>query len=66
MVVQAFVDETTNMSSEEYDSNIDDVIQRKDEILDDYDLPILPAHNDGFNETFLEEDCWHDVRIKKW
>ena len=44
---------------------IDDVIQRKDEILDDYDLPILPAHNDGFNETFLEEDCWHDVRIKK-
>lgn len=64
MAIQAFIDETTNMLSEEYDINIDDAIQRKDEILDDYDLAIFPAHNDGFNETFLEENCWHAVRIK--
>ena len=64
MAVQAFVDETTNMLSEEYDIDIDDEIQRKDERIDYYDLAIFPAHNDGFNETFLEENCWYAVRIK--
>lgn len=27
------------------------------------DTLIVPAHEDGFNETFLGEDCWYAIRI---
>ena len=31
----------------------------------EFDLVIYPAHNDGFEETFIGEDCWYSVRIKE-
>jgi predicted transcriptional regulator len=31
----------------------------------EFDLAIFPAHNEGFKETFLGEDCWYSVRIKE-
>lgn len=30
-----------------------------------YDLIVLPAHNEGFNETFLGEKVWYSFRIKE-
>ena len=31
----------------------------------DFNLAIFPAHNEGFDETFIGEDCWYSVRIKE-
>ncbi|MBN1067586.1 hypothetical protein DVW02_06220 [Clostridium botulinum] len=25
---------------------------------------MFPAHNDGFNETFLGKNCWYAIRIR--
>lgn len=34
-------------------------------LTDDFDTAIFPAHNDGFEEAFLGENCWYSVRIKE-
>jgi hypothetical protein len=31
--------------------------------LDDLDTVVVPAKEDGFNETFLGEKCWYQIRI---
>lgn len=30
-----------------------------------YDTVVFPAYEDGFRETFLDEDCWYYVRVQK-
>lgn len=64
MAVKAFVDETTNILSEEYEIDIENELPSSDDNLDNYDLAIFPAHNEGFEQVFLEENCWYAVRIK--
>lgn len=54
---------------EDYGVNIDDLELNDEEELDRvlkesyFDTVIFPGHNDGFEETFLGEDCWYPVRI---
>ena len=45
---------------QEHDSNEDDL---NDEFIEEFDLAIYPAQNEGFNNLFLGEDMWWSVRI---
>ena len=30
---------------------------------EEYDTIVVPAREEGFNEVFLGEDCWYEIRI---
>lgn len=50
----------------EFDDESDDDFENDVEIpTDDYDTVVFPAHNEGFQETFLGEDAWYSVRIRE-
>lgn len=67
--LNAFLQESALILKDEYDLDLDFdeiVIEKEAKIKDfDYDLLILPAHNEGFEETFLGENSWYSFRIKE-
>jgi len=38
-------------------------VDRADSVVDQRDTVIVPAQEDGFQETFLGENCWYAIRI---
>lgn len=46
-----------------YDEKEIDVDNEDTDDVDDLDTIIVPALEEGFNETFLGENCWYAVRI---
>lgn len=46
-----------------YDEKEIDIDHEKTEDVDDLDTIIVPAMEEGFNETFLGENCWYAIRI---
>lgn len=46
-----------------YDNEEIDVESDSEADVDELDTIIVPAMEDGFNETFLGENCWYAVRI---
>lgn len=67
--IDAFLRESAMVLKEDFDIDLDSdeiVFEKEAKINDsDYDLLILPAHNEGFEETFLGENCWYSFRIKE-
>lgn len=67
--IETFVKETTSFLKEENGVlNLDQILDKKRSssiTKDNYDLIILPGHNDGFLETFLTEEAWYPFRIKE-
>lgn len=64
MAVQAYIEEAEQVL-EEQGVDLDTVIDSAEEKDKHFDLAIFPAHNDGFNKTFLGENKWYSVRIKE-
>lgn len=46
-----------------YDDQEIDVESNSEADVDELDTIIVPAMEDGFNETFIGENCWYAVRI---
>lgn len=46
------------------DGSDDDLENDTENSMDDYNTVVFPAHNEGFQETFLGEDAWYSVRIR--
>ena len=46
-----------------YDNDEIDVENDEEKDVDELDTIIVPAMEDGFNETFIGENCWYAVRI---
>lgn len=46
-----------------YDEKEIDIDNEQTEDVDDLDTIIVPAMEEGFNETFLGENCWYAIRI---
>ena len=45
--------------------DIEEMGEESTVLTDDFDTVIFPAHNEGFEEAFLGENCWYPVRIKE-
>jgi len=63
--LEAFVEESKELLKEQY--GIEDIfavdLVENEEIQ--YDLVVVPAHEDGFEEVFLGENEWRWVRLKR-
>ena len=62
--IKEYIVEATDVLLNTYSIDINET-NEDDTISTDFNLAIFPAHNDGFNETFIGEDCWYSVRIKE-
>lgn len=67
--IDNYITEAKQVLVEEYGINLDDISsvdENKKENKDiGFNTVIFPAHNDGFEQTFLGENCWYSVRIKE-
>lgn len=43
--------------------NIEDLNRKRQKRLSIADTIIVPAREDGFNEVFLNENCWYEIKI---
>ncbi len=64
--IQSLIEESKMLLSNNYGINdLYTVLEDKVNIDVDYDTVVVPAHKDGFIETFLGEECWYYVKINK-
>lgn len=64
LAIQEYIAEAGQVLSDTYGIDIGVEIE-EDNDIGNFDLVIFPAHNDGFNETFLGENQWYSVRMKE-
>lgn len=63
--IKEYLSEAIEILLDTYSIDIGEVPEEDDTINTEFDLAIFPAHNAGFNSTFIGEDCWYSVRIKE-
>lgn len=64
--LQAFVDDEGEeiFKFEPFQGDIKADMDTKTELsVDELDTIVVPAREDGFNEVFLEENCWYAIRM---
>ncbi|MEG2057704.1 MAG: hypothetical protein RRZ84_07300 [Romboutsia sp.] len=62
--VNSYVEEAKDILKSDYNIDIDKITSGRS-TDQDFDTVIFPAQNDGFNEVFLNEDCWYSVRVSE-
>lgn len=64
--INNYIEEAKKVLIEEYEVKIEDIGDESEEMVQaDFNTVIFPAHNEGFDQTFLGEDCWYSVRIRE-
>lgn len=67
--IENYINEASSILENDYGIILDEFeIEKevkKEEEKGEFDTVVFPAHNDGFNETFLGENCWYAVRIRE-
>lgn len=62
--IESYIEEAKYILETDY--NIDVNTDTESSIQEyNFDTVIFPAHNSGFRETFLNENCWYSVRINE-
>lgn len=59
--VREYAETAEEVLEEEYGVSLDTEIE--EDPLDNYNLAIFPARNDGFRRVFLGDKCWYAVRM---
>lgn len=65
--IKNYVREAKDILKNEFNIDVDNDIyeNKKLESESKFDTVIFPAHNDGFESTFLVENCWYPVRVNE-
>ena len=62
MAIQEYINEAEKVLMELNDNQDS---HEEEDAIKEFNLAIFPGYNDGFEETFIGEDCWYPVRIKE-
>lgn len=63
--IKGYVCEAAEVLMDMHGIDIRELPEEEDVNNMDFNLAIFPARNEGFEETFVGEDCWYSVRIKE-
>lgn len=63
--IEVFLEETEQLLQEEFEIDMENEDLDETPVDEDYNLIILPAHNDGFRNTFIVRNRWYAFRIRK-
>lgn len=68
--IESYIIEAKQVLSEDYGINLEDISEEEENEKEankdiNFDTVIFPAHNDGFKEAFLGENCWYAVRVRE-